>query len=335
MNTLVSVTAASHPFWSSTLALVLVAAVCAIAVGLVVVLLLLQRSSPGVRDRVGAFVSPSGPASGSEHGSESHSGRFLAVTERLLEREQWWEAFEQRVELAGIERPAIEVVYLTVIGTLACAVLMAVIASSVLVALAILVAGPLLARAVINHRLLRQRNLFSDQLAAHLQEMSAAIRAGHSLVSAIGVMAESASEPTRREFRRVVADEQLGLPLEDSLRSVAARMQARDVEQVALVAELHHRTGGNMAEVLDRVADGVRDRAELNGELRALTAQARMSRSIVTAIPLILVGVIFLIDSTYLDPLLHTTFGNVLLALGACMVVAGWLVMGRIATVEV
>jgi tight adherence protein B len=165
--------------------------------------------------------------------------------------------------------------------------------------------------------------------------MSAAIRAGHSLLSSISVMVESASEPTAREFGRVLADEQLGVPLQDALRSVSTRMHARDMEQVALVAELHQRTGGNMAEVLDRVAEGVRDRAELNGELRALTAQARLSRTIVSALPVLLMGLIALFNPSYLKPLVDTGFGAFLLVLGACMIAAGSWVMTRIARIEV
>ena len=107
------------------------------------------------------------------------------------------------------------------------------------------------------------------------------------------------------------------------------------MEQVALIAELHQRTGGNMAEVLDRVAEGVRDRAELNGELRALTAQARLSRTIVSALPLLLAGLIYLSNPSYLKPLTNTTFGTFLLVLGAGMIAAGSWVMTRIARIEV
>ena len=160
------------------------------------------------------------------------------------------------------------------------------------------------------------------------------MRAGHSMISGIGVMADGASEPSQGEFQRVRADEQLGMPLEDALRLVAVRMNAQDMEQVSLVAELHRQTGGNMAEVLDRVAEAVRARAELNRELRTLTAQARGSRWIVTLIPPTLLVVIDILNPAYLEPLFSTGTGNFLLVLAVGMIVAGSMVMSRIVRIE-
>jgi tight adherence protein B len=320
-------------FWSSGLALVAVVAVGALLVGMTVNLVLSRRlGRSGVRARVGEFLSPQ-PAK-PDGGRPAHIG-VLAKTARGLQRERWWGEFEKKLELARIERPAIQVVYMTAACSLGGAALLVALSGMPILGLVALVAGPLLARAIIDHRFRRECRLFASQLAAHLQEMSAAIRAGHSLLSSISVMVESASEPTAREFGQVLADEQLGVPLQDALLGVALRMRARDMEQVALVAELHQRTGGNMAEVLDRVAEGVRDRAELNGELRALTAQARLSRSIVSATPVLLLGLIYLFNPSYLKPLTDTTFGTFLLVLGACMIASGSWVMSRIARIEV
>jgi tight adherence protein B len=112
-------------------------------------------------------------------------------------------------------------------------------------------------------------------------------------------------------------------------------MNAQDMEQVSLVAELHRQTGGNMAEVLDRVAEAVRARAELNRELRTLTAQARGSRWIVTLIPPTLLVLVYLLNPNYLEPLFSTGTGNLLLALAVGMIVAGSVVMSRIVRIEV
>ena len=147
-------------------------------------------------------------------------------------------------------------------------------------------------------------------------------------------MAEGAAEPSRSEFQRVIADEQLGLPLESALRSVAVRMDANDIEQVSLVAELHRQTGGNMAEVLDRVAEAIRARAELRRELQTLTAQARGSRWIVTLIPPALLLVIDVLNPAYLKPLFSTSTGEVLLVLAAALIVGGSIVMSKIVRIE-
>ena len=83
----------------------------------------------------------------------------------------------------------------------------------------------------------------------------------------------------------MIADEQLGVPLEESLDRVAKRMKSRDMEQVVLVASVQSETGGNVAEVLDRVTESIRERQEVRRLVRVLTAQGRLARWIVSALP--------------------------------------------------
>jgi tight adherence protein B len=329
--------AASHAvsFWSSTPALALVVGACALAFGVAVALILLKRSARGsVRQRVGEFVEPPTATGEPQVHADSEPGGMLARTERRLERERWWDELKERLDVARIDRPAIEVVYLTVACSIAAAVLCAAVIGTPIAGLIGLVLVPVIARGVINRSVERQRILFDEQLPAHLQELASAMRAGHSMISGIGVVADGAVEPTRGEFLRVMADEQLGMPLDHALRSASERMHARDMEQVALVAELHRQTGGNMAEVIDRVAESVRARAELSRELRTLTAQARGSRWIVTLIPPVLLLIIDVLNPTYLKPLFNTGTGQVLVGLAVVLMCAGSIVLGRIVRIE-
>ncbi len=321
-------------FWSSSASLVAVAAACALVVGAAVALSLSRRTKKSsIRERVTEFISAATTPEGEERAAllDASKGRL----EHSFERERWWAEFKDSLEVARISRPPMEVVYLTIACSLAVALVLFVISKLLIIAILGLVVGPFLTRALVKRQLERQQNMFGDQLPAHLQELAASMRVGHSMVSGLGVVAEGATEPTRGEFQRVIADEQLGLPLHDALASVGERMHATDMNQVSLVAELHTQTGGNMAEVLDRVAEAVRDRAELNRELRTLTAQARGSRWIVTALPPVLLLVIDLINPSYLKPLLQTSTGHVLIVLAVLLMVGGSLVMGRIAKIEV
>jgi tight adherence protein B len=194
---------------------------------------------------------------------------------------------------------------------------------------------PLVVHSAVDRALERERRLFADQLPDNLQVLSSALRAGHSLVGSLSVVVEDCSEPSRSEFRRVVADEQLGVPLEEALGVVARRMASIDLGQVALVSALQRETGGNTAEVLDRVAENVRGRFELRRLVKTLTAQGRMSRWIVSFLPVGLLVLITLVNPEYMQPLYTHTFGRVLLALAAVMVVAGSLVIRRIVNIKV
>jgi tight adherence protein B len=146
---------------------------------------------------------------------------------------------------------------------------------------------------------------------------------------------EDSPEPAKSEFRRVIADEQLGVPLQDAIEVVAVRMDSTDLRQVGLVAALQHETGGNTAEVLDRVAETVRERFELRRLVRTLTAQGRLSRWILTGLPVFLLLIISLLNPDYISPLYTHTGGRLLLIVAAVMVTSGSLVIRRIINIKV
>jgi tight adherence protein B len=219
------------------------------------------------------------------------------------------------------------VVLLTAFGTLTTATLLSVLVGSPLVAVPAFVIGPAAVSGIVRVRAGRQRRLFADQLPGHLEAVGSAMRAGHSVFGSIAAMADDATDPTRREFQRAVADERLGGPADAALRPIARRMRSSDVEQLALVAALNQRTGGNMAEVLDVIAAGARERADLRRELRALTAQARLSRVIVTALPVGLLALLTAINPSYVSPLFTTTGGVIVLCIATGLVTGGWFVM--------
>lgn len=328
--------AAPQPFWRSSLAFALAACAGGLLLGFAVVLLLGSGLRRGrIRARVGEFVGPAITSGGSAALTVAMATPPRAgVTERALERSPLWAQFKENVEIARVSRSPLEIVYITAAATIAVAALLTLLVGSALIVLPVLVGGPLIVRAIIGQRVEAQRRLFGDQLASHLQEIAAAMRAGHSLVSGMTLMAETATEPTKGEFQRALADEALGMTLDDALTPVARRMASEDVEQVGLIISLHRRTGGNVAEVLDRIADSVRERAELRRELRSLTAQARLSRYIVTALPPGILLVLSVLNPDYSKPLFHTTGGVVLLVIAGCLVIAGSLVMRALVDIK-
>jgi type II secretion system (T2SS) protein F len=274
-----SAVVAHHSFWASTPALVAIALGCALLVTLALLALLGPRlRRPSVRARVGEFTPPLAPSALAPTAKIAVTDSTREWTDRLFEGRAWWSAFKEKLEIARIERPASQMVLTTAIATLAAAAVTGLITGAPVLAIPMLGLGPALMLVFVNQRLARQRRQFGEQLPSHLQELASAMRAGHSLVGGLRTIAASAAEPMRTELERVLADEQLGVPLDATLQPMARRMACEDVQQVALVAALHERTGGNMAAVLDQVADGVRERMELRLELQSLTAQARLRR---------------------------------------------------------
>jgi tight adherence protein B len=318
-------------FWRSTAAMVAAAASAALLLMLAIVVVARPRPE-SLPQRLARFVSV-GPAVEDEEGPRVRAG-LLGKLEEAVEDHPRWKRFAQELDVAQIDTPAVQIAVGTAIATLLAVLLIGAITGlAILAPLGLLVA--LVVRGEINRRVKRRRTEFADQLSDNLQVVASAIRAGHSMVGAFSVVVDEASEPSRSEFRRIVNDERLGVPLEEAIRRVARRMDNRDLDQVALVATIQRETGGNTAEVLDRVIQTIRQRGEIRRLMETMTAQGRLSRVVVTAIPPVLLVAISLINPEYLRPLFHTGTGNLLLGIAAGLVVMGSLVIKRIVNIKV
>jgi tight adherence protein B len=287
-----------------------------------------------LRARMAEFVSMRTPRTDAQEAAGRVGSRVLVGAERSLESTRWWARFKETLELAEIRMSALRIALWTVAATLLAMwlpVLLFGYAPLAIVGLAV----PFVVRSQILRKLERRRKAFAEQLPDNLQVLASALRAGHSFVGALSVVVDDADEPSRTEFRRVVADEQLGVPLEDSIRAVVKRMDNEDLEQVALVASLQRQTGGNMAEVLERVTETIRERFELRRMIQTLTAQGRMSRWVLTALPVGLLLAISTINPGYVQPLFESTGGRFALFLAAAMVTAGSLLIKRIVNIKV
>ena len=319
-------------FWKATGTMLGAIAIVAALLGLSL-FALARPQRETARDRLARFVQMRGDSDEpSSRDREARRGLRPAV-EHALEGEQWWERFKEELDVARIEMPAIHIVAATALAALVTVVVIGWGAGLAMLSPLGLLVIPAV-RLGINRKLRHQRHEFAEQLADNLQIVASALRAGQSMVGAISVVVDEAPEPTRSEFRRIVNDERLGVPLEDAVRDVARRMDNRDLEQVALVAIIQRETGGNTAEVLDRVIETVRERGTLRRLMETLTAQGRLSQIVVSALPFALVGVITVLNDEYMKPLFETGTGQLLLLLGAGLSLLGSLFIKRIVDIR-
>jgi tight adherence protein B len=322
-----------HRLFTSPLTMIFIALLTAALVALAVISLASSWRKGTLRKRMAEFVSV--PADEKERASGTVTDRVEGGTERMLGKTRWWNRFVAELELAGISTAPERIVLFTFIAAFLTIWVLSVIIHSVLVAVLVGLAVPLGVRMFIRRKVARKRSLFAEQLPDNLQVLASALRAGHSFIGALSVVVEDAPEPSRSEFRRVIADEQLGVTLDQALHTVVERMENRELEQVALVAALQRQSGGNTAEVLDRVTETIRERFELRRTVQTLTAQGRMSRWIVSLLPVLLLVVITLVNPSYMRVLYANTGGRIALAVAAMLVVSGSLVIKRIINIKI
>ncbi len=188
---------------------------------------------------------------------------------------------------------------------------------------------------LVNYAGNRERKRFEKQLPDTLTLLSTSLRAGYSLLQAIEAVAQEAPDPTAREFSRAVAESRLGRSVPDALQGMVQRTQSKDFEWATMAIEIQREVGGNLAEVLQTVADTMLARNRLKGEIRALTAEGRISAIVLGSLPFALGLVLWFNNRDYLQPLLDATLGRVAIVAGLVLMAGGILWLRKIVNIEV
>jgi tight adherence protein B len=163
----------------------------------------------------------------------------------------------------------------------------------------------------------RRSRKISEQLPEAVEMMARSLRAGHALTSAFELVANEMPEPIAVEFARAYEQQRLGMPLERAVREMAARAPKNgDLKIFAVSTVIQKETGGNLSEILDGLANTVRERYRFFGKLRALTAEARMSAWVVSAMPIAIGAFLALSQPGYMHVLVTDPMGQSILTMG-------------------
>ncbi|MFZ0043823.1 MAG: type II secretion system F family protein [Solirubrobacteraceae bacterium] len=321
--------ASQASFWVTTAGKASVSVICALLLAAAVTLAFHRPPKQGVRDRVGSFVPQVPDEAEAEEDSPVAEPRAGNLAKRIA-RTDWWLEFAENVEVGRNPRTPVALVRRAAGIGIFLSLLLIVASGSSLLGMLPLIGWPFVLRVLVNRAAEKQRTRFRDTLPTYLQDLASAMRVGRSFAGGLAIVADGAEEPTRSELERAVTDETLGRPLEESLEAVSRRMRSNDMDQVALIAGLNRRSGSNVSEALDRVAEGARDRNDLRREMKALTSQAKMSSYILTGLPGVLLLGLSVISPAYAHPMFHTTVGIAALVFGSVLVAIGWKVMQKI-----
>ena len=181
----------------------------------------------------------------------------------------------------------------------------------------------------------RRQRAFQEQLPDLLTVLSTSLRAGHSFMQALDTVTREAEEPAASEFTRIVTEIRLGRPTDDSLLAGADRMGSDDFRWTAMAINIQRQVGGNLAEVLETVADTCREREMIRRQVRVLSAEGRLSVSILVALPFLLTGYLLVVNPKYLLTLVHEPIGIMLIGTAGLLMFVGLLWMRKIVRIDV
>jgi tight adherence protein B len=186
------------------------------------------------------------------------------------------------------------------------------------------------------HRKARSRLYsFEEQFPDFLEFVSRSMRAGHAFSVAVEMAYREFSDPLAGELRRAFEEQNLGQPLDIVLRKLSERVPSMDVQFFVSAVLLQKRTGGNLAEVLDKLAQLIRERFKLRARIKSASAQGIMSGRILSAIPAIVAGIMSVVNPQYSRFFIDDPVGHQMLAATVGMQVLGYLIIRKIVTFEV
>jgi tight adherence protein B len=256
-----------------------------------------------------------------------------AAVEKVLSERGRLAAGSAALERAGISTSLPDFVLVVGLTSLGLGAL-GIVVGGVLLGLLLLVLTPLGARLLVSFRARRRQAAFADQLDDSLQLMASSLRAGHSLLRALDSVSQEAESPTAEEFARIVNETRVGRDLSAALDEVAGRMGSDDFSWIAQAIAIHREVGGNLAEVLHAVGNTIRERNALRRQVKALSAEGKLSAIVLMALPFGIAAFISITNRAYLAKFTHSVIGYGMLAVAVLLLVVGALWLKKMVSIR-
>lgn len=260
--------------------------------------------------------------------------RGVDLTARLLRPSKLLPVVETSLEQADWSVRGAEALFFHVAGVAVCTLLGAAFGSTAVAVLAFL-ASALTPVVVLALAIMRRRRRFEAEFPSALQMLAGSLRSGRSLLQALQGLADETAEPVASELARALGQVRLGRPIEDALEEMGRRVASEDARFVASAVRMQRPIGGNLAELLGIVAETMVERARLRGEVKALTAEGRMSAVVLGLLPIGLGLVMYAVDPDYVSTLFDDPLGRSMLAGAAVLAVGGFFWMKKTIEVDV
>jgi tight adherence protein B len=239
----------------------------------------------------------------------------------------------ESLEQAGLRlRPADFILLVCCIGVTAG--LVGSVSGGIVLGLLFLGLTPMGAVVVLRILAARRRAKFDDQLGDTLQMLAGGLRAGHSLLRSVDAVAQEADSPTAEEFARLVNETRLGRDLKDSIQDAARRLKSEDLDWTGQAIEIHREVGGDLAEVLDHVGETIRERSEIKGQVKSLSAEGKLSAYILVALPVGMFLYLSAANPAYMGALYSNFLGWAMLGGSVVLLVLGSWWLSRVVKIK-
>ncbi|MGH9194775.1 MAG: type II secretion system F family protein [Acidimicrobiia bacterium] len=261
--------------------------------------------------------------------------RAVEFIEKMPQANGYEARLQLELDRSGWPMRASEFIVIQAVAAVLMGVIWAVISSSIWIAIIAVAIGGWIPRLVLARRVSQRSSKFLSQLPDTLQLISASIRAGYGLMQAIDTVVKEAQSPTSDEFARVLSEIRLGMPIDESLEEMAKRIASEEFRWVIVAMVIQRQVGGNLAALLETVANTLREREQLRRQVKVLSAEGRLSAVILTALPFVMTGYLVIVNREYLEPLYKEAMGKLMIASGLLLIGLGVAWLRKVIRIEV
>lgn len=281
----------------------------------------------------GLSVDVAGTAARTGDAAAEANTRLKSAADRLVADRDKSGELDAALDAAGLNLRSGEFVLVSFVAMIVAGLVGSVLGGTLLGVVFLLLAA-LGCYLVVSIRTRRRRDKFADQLTDALGIMTGSLRSGRGLPQAVELVAQEATSPTKEQFRRVVFESRVGRDLTESMSDVAVRMKSTDLEWVSRAVDINRELGGDLTEVLDNVADTIRDRRRVARQVKSLSAEGRASGWVLLALPIVMFVLQALIAPEQAGALTSTTPGRVMLIAGLLGMVLGYVWIRKLVDVK-
>ena len=275
----------------------------------------------------------------------AHASAGSLLRKQLGQESKWLDRFltkyapikkiQNTFDQAGVSWTASRFLVNTASVGLLVALVLIVVQVSPIIALGLGLMIPALPLMVISSKSKMRKKKFNYQLPDVFDMLCQALRAGHSLASGIQLVGQQLPDPAGAEFYRCFQEQNLGIKLDDALRNMADRVDILDLRFFVTAVIVQRQTGGDLAEILEKISAVIRDRIKILGQVRALTAEGRLSGWVLSALPVLVFFVAKALNPEYVDILLHEKSGQSMLGVAIVMQIMGMLMIRKIVNIKI
>ena len=290
-----------------------------------------------VEERLGRYVEADQPVNGDKQSSSIVTDWF----NDQVTRTSFGDGISRELARADLKLKPGEYISLMIISTVGMGFLGYFLAGGILGMIIGAAVGIFLPRFYVKRQQSKRLVRFNEQLSDMLNLMVNGLRAGYSTMQAMEAVSKELPAPICDEFRRVVQEMQLGISMQVSLDNLLRRIPSEDLDLVITAINVQREVGGNLAEILDTISYTIRERVRIKGEIRVLTTQVMYSGRFLSILPLLVILLLYFLNRPYMmeffNPENNSSLpcGYIALACGAALIISGYVVMNKMADIEV